>query len=133
MAYTIKQVREWNASLKSKHSKPVAVFVGGTSGIGENAAKKLAQFTDQPTIYIVGRNEAAGTRIVQEMKESNPKGSYEFIRCDASQLHEVDKVFKDLQAREKKIDLLFLTIGGIAFSKKGKKIDPPHNNKNQID
>lgn len=33
----------------------VAVFVGGTNGIGEHALKRFAQHTKSPKIYLVGR------------------------------------------------------------------------------
>ncbi|KAL4735385.1 short-chain dehydrogenases/reductase [Aspergillus similis] len=117
MAYDIRDARKWNSSLREKHINPVAVFVGATSGIGEEAAKCLSYNTDQPTIYIVGRNEAAGARITEAMKAQNPRGSYFFFSADASRLENVDKVCREIQAREKRLDLLFLSTGSIAFFK----------------
>ena len=50
----IDTVRESNA--KGKDLKGlVAVFVGGTGGIGESTAKELFQRTTRPRAYIVGR------------------------------------------------------------------------------
>lgn len=119
MAYNIRDVRNWNSSLRADHSSPVAVFVGATSGIGEEAAKCLSRNTNQPTIYIVGRNEAAGARLTEAMKAQNPNGSYFFFSADISQLGNVDKVCREIRARENKLDLLFLSTGSIAFSKQG--------------
>ncbi|KAF7165179.1 hypothetical protein CNMCM5623_009445 [Aspergillus felis] len=117
MAYTISQVQDWNESLRSRRLKLVALFVGGTSGIGKHAAIRLANVVDQPTIYLVGRNAEAGARIVEELKAGNPNGSYCFIPADVSRLSDVDALCQQLQVREKSLDLLFLSAGALAFSK----------------
>ncbi|KAL4802069.1 short-chain dehydrogenases/reductase [Aspergillus unguis] len=117
MAFRISDARKWNSSLRENLTKPVAVFVGATSGIGEEAALCLARNTDQPTIYIIGRNEAAGARITETMKAQNPSGSYFFFPADVSRLENVDEVCGKIQGRETKLDILFLTTGSIAFSK----------------
>lgn len=121
MAHTLQQIRDWNASLKSKHLELVALFVGGTSGIGKHAAIKLASAIDRPTIYIVGRNEVAGSQVVNELEATNPNGTYAFKPADVSQLRNVDALCHEFECLSKKLDVLFLSSGAIAFSKQGKK------------
>ncbi|KAE8371875.1 hypothetical protein BDV26DRAFT_302375 [Aspergillus bertholletiae] len=128
MAFSLQDARAWNASLKEKRPKMVAVFVGGTSGIGEHAARQLALAIKSPTIYVIGRNEAAGNRIITELKESNPNGSYIFKPSDISDLQSVDTVCNEITAHGAAIDLLFLTAGALGFSKQETKtgIDRNH-------
>lgn len=94
----------------------VAVFVGGTSGIGETTMKQLAKNTVEPRIYFVGRSREAATRIMAELHELNPAGEYHFIQADVSLLHAVDWVCREIQARESVVNLLFLTPGVVSTS-----------------
>ncbi|KAK4666636.1 hypothetical protein QC763_302000 [Podospora pseudopauciseta] len=94
----------------------VAVFVGGTSGIGETTMKQLAKNTVEPRIYLVGRSREAATRIVAELHDLNPAGEYHFIQADVSLLHAVDWVCREIQARESVVNLLFLTPGVVSTS-----------------
>lgn len=119
MVYTLTQAREWNATLKAARPEVTALFVGGTSGIGRSTAVKLAGAVAKPTIYIVGRNEVAGAQVVEQMKAANNNGSYSFIPADVSDLRKVDAVCQDLKSKITALDLLFLTSGGLAFSKQG--------------
>lgn len=120
MARTLAQIRGWNATLKTARSELVALFVGGTGGIGRSTALKLASTIDLPTIYIIGRNEVAGAEVVKELKEANENGLYTFIPADVSHLRNVDEVCQALKSKVRALDLLFLSSGAIAFSKQGK-------------
>ncbi|KAJ6126600.1 short-chain dehydrogenases/reductase [Penicillium sp. IBT 18751x] len=117
MAQTLTQVREWNATLKSARPETVALFVGGTSGIGKHTAIELARAVKKPTIYIIGRNEAAGAQVVEAMKKANPNGSYGFKAVDISNLRNVDEACEELRTCFEGLDLLFLSAGALAFSK----------------
>jgi NADP-dependent 3-hydroxy acid dehydrogenase YdfG len=57
---------------------PTIVCVGGTSGIGEAIARKFTSITSKPNIHIVGRSENAANKIISDLKEVNPNGSYQF-------------------------------------------------------
>lgn len=50
----IETVRESNAQGKQLHDL-VAIFVGGTNGIGASAAKEFFKRTTRPKAYIIGR------------------------------------------------------------------------------
>lgn len=89
----------------------VAVFVGGTSGIGEYALKKFAQHTVRPKIYFIGRSQEAGDRIAQELKALNKEGVYNFVKADTSLIRNVDEVCQDIKDKESSVNLLFLTQG----------------------
>ena len=50
----IADIRESNAKGKQLHDL-VAVFVGGTNGIGESTAKEFFKRSTRPKAYIIGR------------------------------------------------------------------------------
>ncbi|KAH6658940.1 hydrogenase/reductase-like protein [Truncatella angustata] len=92
-------------------AKLIAVFVGGTSGIGETSLKQFAKHAKAPRIYFVGRSDEAAGRIKRELQSLNPDGDYIFVKCDASLLRNVDIVCRDIAAKEEFINLLFLSTG----------------------
>ncbi|KAL2851499.1 hypothetical protein BJY01DRAFT_209121 [Aspergillus pseudoustus] len=120
-AFSLQDVRNWNAALKEKRPKMVALFVGGTSGIGEHAAKRLASAIKLPTIYIIGRSQTARNAVIEDLDRINANGSYMFKHCDISDLGSVDTLCKEIAAQEAAVDLLFLTAGALGFGKQDTK------------
>ncbi|OCK83781.1 NAD(P)-binding protein [Lepidopterella palustris CBS 459.81] len=119
---SLQAVRANNSALKELGPGLVAVFVGGTSGIGESTAREFARNTDSPRVYLVGRNQAEATRITQELQKLNPEGKFHFIKSDLSLLRNVDVACKEIQAKEEKINLLFLSCGYLTM--KGREETP---------
>ncbi|KAI2726291.1 hypothetical protein CBS147332_3178 [Penicillium roqueforti] len=91
----------------------VAVFVGATSGIGEAALKEFARSARSPRAYFIGRSQEAAARITAECRQLNPEGEFPFIKADVSLIRNVDKVCRELQNKEKSINILFLSCGTI--------------------
>lgn len=89
----------------------VALFVGATSGVGEAALKKFAQYATRPRAYFVGRSQEAADRIVAECEALNPAGRYIFRKADVSLIRVVDEVCEEIKAKEQAINLLFLSCG----------------------
>ncbi|KAJ3045694.1 hypothetical protein HDV00_007820 [Rhizophlyctis rosea] len=89
----------------------VAVFVGGTSGIGEYTVKAFVRRVSEPRLYLLGRSQEAADRIISECKVINPKGEYFFLKVDASLIRSVDEVSKEIVAREKYVNLVVLSTG----------------------
>lgn len=94
-----------------------AVFVGGTSGVGEYTLKALTKYVPTPRIYLIGRSQDAADRIIKECQALRPNGHYEFMQADVSSLKSVDAVCTQIKDRVKGINLLFLTQGTMAFGK----------------
>ncbi|KAJ6185288.1 hypothetical protein N7519_006589 [Penicillium mononematosum] len=107
----LQAVRVNNARLKDYGSNLVGVFVGGTSGIGEATARAFASNTLASRIYLIGRNEAQASKIIEELRQVNPDGQVNFIKCDASRLRNVDEACRTIQEKEEKVNLLFLSSG----------------------
>ncbi|KAJ4257652.1 hypothetical protein NW757_003276 [Fusarium falciforme] len=87
----------------------VAVFVGGTSGIGEAAVKGFARWAIGATAYIVGRNAASAATTLATCRELSPSSTFEFIQQDIVLLRDVDRVCSHIGQTESKVDLLYMT------------------------
>lgn len=121
MAPNISSIIEKNvqySKLAAAAIKPVAVFVGATSGLGEHTAYAFAKYTHKPTIYIVGRNPEAGARVLKKLQEINPdpESKYYFLRHDVTLISEADKLSKEISANESKVNLLFISSGFLTMN-----------------
>ncbi|KAJ7513064.1 NAD(P)-binding protein [Mycena galericulata] len=111
-------VRAANASFAPSYL-PVAVFVGGTSGIGRATAEAFARYTNgNAHIILVGRNATAAAEILASFPKpqvpSSGTGSgwkHEFVECDASLLRNVHTTVAALLARLPRINFLALSAG----------------------
>ncbi|KAF1348457.1 putative short-chain dehydrogenases/reductase [Delphinella strobiligena] len=108
-------VRKSNSSLRSTVPRLVALFVGGTSGIGRSTLRQLALNADAPTAYIVGRSETKAKPLLTELGQINPRGSFNFIEADVSLMSNVDKACESIKKRETALNLLFMTPGGLSL------------------
>ncbi|KAF5094121.1 hypothetical protein D0Z00_003696 [Geotrichum galactomycetum] len=103
-------------TLSTAANPTVGVFVGATSGIGENTAYAFAKYTPYPRIYIVGRNVDAGNRIVAKLQTINPNTQATFHRHDMTLISQADAFSQTVLEQEKKVNLLFLSPGFLALS-----------------
>ncbi|KAK6380099.1 hypothetical protein LTS17_005287 [Exophiala oligosperma] len=94
----------------------VAVFVGGTSGVGEYTVKKFASRVTNSRVYIVGRSQEAAERILDECGKLGPSSKYEFIKADVSLMKVVDQVCTQIKSKESAVNILFQTQGSMAFT-----------------
>ncbi|KII87967.1 hypothetical protein PLICRDRAFT_111764 [Plicaturopsis crispa FD-325 SS-3] len=96
--------------------RPVALFIGGTSGIGQGAVEAFARSTKgNAHIIICGRNRAAADSIVA----SFPKpvdATHEFVQCDVSLMRNVHATTESLLARLPKLNYLFISTGILTMS-----------------
>ena len=97
----------------------VAVVIGASSGIGEATLKQFAKHARQPRAYFVGRSQDAGDRIIAECKALNPEGEFIYLKADVSLIRVVDGVCEDIKAKEKAINILFLSAGVAVFDRRG--------------
>ncbi|KAK9243327.1 hypothetical protein V1506DRAFT_508583 [Lipomyces tetrasporus] len=49
----------------------VAVFVGGTSGIGQGTLKQLAKYATAPKVYVVGRSKSSAAPLLRELEKTS--------------------------------------------------------------
>jgi NAD(P)-dependent dehydrogenase (short-subunit alcohol dehydrogenase family) len=111
----IKDVRVSNADFKASKPSVVAVFVGATSGIGLATVKHLAAAAVKPTIYILGRSKSSASPLLDELAKINPQATVNFIETEISLIKNIDKACEEIVSKEKKVDLLFLSPGGVSL------------------
>ncbi|CCM05845.1 uncharacterized protein FIBRA_08081 [Fibroporia radiculosa] len=92
---------------------PVAVFVGGTSGIGQAVAEAFARYTKgNAHIIICGRNKSAADKIIASFPQATaPEAKHEFVECDATLMKNVFLTTSALLARLPKLNYLVLSPG----------------------
>lgn len=118
MAPPLSTVKTSNLSRVPSSYAPVAVFVGGTSGIGQGMAEALAAMTKGKTsIVLVGRNKSAAESIIASFPPNSEGSSYDFVACDVTLMRNVVAASKEILAKHAKINYLILTPG--FFSTKG--------------
>ena len=110
------QVSQANAGIANLPKGVVAVFIGATSGIGQQTLKHFAQYAPSPRIYSVARSSAAvsHTSFLDSLPSSN-ESPPTIITADISLVAEVAKVVEAIRAKETKVDLLFMSPGFLAF------------------
>jgi short-subunit dehydrogenase len=67
--------------------------------------------TVEPKVYLVGRNEAQASAIIEELKKINPGGTSKFIKSDLTLLKNVDAACEEIRSQEEKVNLLCLSQG----------------------
>ena len=92
---------------------PIAVFVGGTSGIGRACAEAFARYTQgNAHIVIVGRNKSAADEIIASFpKPTKPGAKHEFVSCDVFLMRNIQATTTSLRERLPKINFLMLSPG----------------------
>ena len=83
------------------------------------------QNTISPKVYIVGRSASAAERIIEECKAINKDGKIEFLQANVTELAEVDRVCKEIEKKESKINLIVQTQGNLTLAGRiGKSYTP---------
>ncbi|KAJ7288694.1 hypothetical protein C8J57DRAFT_1116253 [Mycena rebaudengoi] len=105
------------------HYVPVAVFAGGTSGIGQEMAELLARQTQGKVhIILIGRNKAAAHKIFARFPTPCTTAvdgivwKREFVYCDASSMAAVGDTCAALRSRLSHINFLVMTAGGSSLT-----------------
>lgn len=121
----INQVR-WIIDEHYKGRPLVAVFVGGTQGIGRYAIEALADlYSKQPDtplrVYILGRNKSSADQVLETCREKCAHGEFIFIQANnLALMQDVDATSAGLSRLERekenpRIDLLVETQAQILF------------------
>ncbi|TFK38846.1 hypothetical protein BDQ12DRAFT_604984 [Crucibulum laeve] len=110
-------VRAANAAYSPSYP-PTAIFVGGTSGIGQAMAEAFGNYTKgNGRIIIIGRNRASAEAILSKLPPSKiPGAPHEFVQCDLTLMRNVEKATKDLLARVPKVNYLVMSPGIMTMS-----------------
>ncbi|KAG5638299.1 hypothetical protein H0H81_000824 [Sphagnurus paluster] len=116
--YALAAARAANAAFIPAY-KPVAIFVGGTAGIGQGLVEAFSRHTKgNAHIVIVGRNRAAADTIIAALPRPSDNAQYthEFVQCDVTLMKNVESVTKELLTRLPKINFLFMSPGFMSLN-----------------
>lgn len=118
VSYT--EIQASNALINDATAPRVAVFVGGTSGIGQLTIKALVATGASVRIYLVGRksSEERSLAFIQELRATNPKAEIIWTEGEISLLAETKRVCDAIKRKEARVDLLFLTAGYAPFGRR---------------
>lgn len=120
-----KEIRASNALINDSNAPRVAVFVGGTSGIGEITIRALVATGVSVRIYLVGRKSAEERMhaFILELQAINPKSEVIWTEGEISLLAETKRVCQIIKSKELSVDLLFLTAGYAPFGTRQETIE----------
>jgi NAD(P)-dependent dehydrogenase (short-subunit alcohol dehydrogenase family) len=90
-----------NAAAGSLAGRRAVVF-GGTQGIGKALALRLAK--GGAGVTIVGRNEKAGSEVIEALKEAGPSGAHTFIKADLSLMRNAHAAAEELITASPRLD-----------------------------
>ncbi|KAI1742432.1 hypothetical protein F4680DRAFT_445995 [Xylaria scruposa] len=112
-----KEIQASNALINDATAPRVAVFVGGTSGIGKFTISALVATGVSTRIYLVGRSssEQRMRAFIQELHAVNPKAEVIWTEGEIALLAETRRVCEIIKSKESRLDLLFLSAGYAPF------------------
>jgi retinol dehydrogenase 12 len=99
------------ATLPTVMQGKVVVITGGTSGIGQVAAEKLAAMGAR--VVLVARNKARGEQTLARLRSAAPATAHSVHYADLSRLSEMKRVGAQIAAAEPHIDLLINNAGAM--------------------
>ncbi|KAI0454654.1 hypothetical protein F5B21DRAFT_229881 [Xylaria acuta] len=115
-----KYIQASNALINDATAPRVAVFVGGTSGIGKLTMRALVATGASARIYLVGRrsSEERMRALIQELHAINPKAEVIWAEGEVALLAETRRVCETIKSKESHVDLLFLSAGYAPFGER---------------
>jgi len=93
----------------------VVVITGGTSGIGEVAAQRLANMGAR--IVLVARDKTRGDATMTRLRNGNPSVPHSIYYGDLSRISEMKRLTTEIAAAEPRIDVLINNAGAMFGSR----------------
>lgn len=111
------EIKVSNALITELTVPRIAVFVGGTSGIGKSTIKALVATGISIRIYLIGRKSSSERTqtLIQELQALNSKAEIIWTEGEVSLLADAKRVCGVIAKKESRLDLLFLTTGYAPF------------------
>jgi short-subunit dehydrogenase len=91
------------------------VITGGTSGIGEIAAERLAQMGAR--IVLIARDKSRGEGTLARLHERAPGLGHAVHYADLTRIPEMKRVAADIASQEPRIDVLINNAGAMFSSR----------------
>lgn len=112
-----KDIRASNALINGATAPRVAVFVGGTSGIGQLTVKALVATGTSVRIYLIGRQSSAERMrtFIEQLHTINPDAEVIWTEGQIALLADTKRICDVIKSKESRVDLLFLSAGYAPF------------------
>ncbi len=94
--------------------KKTVLITGATSGLGKEAAFKIAE--KGYNIILTGRDNAKGQKVLEELKVKSPNNIYQYYSIDFSSISAIKEGAELIKKEVNHIDVLLNNVGGV-FSK----------------
>ncbi|KAJ5784791.1 NAD(P)-binding protein [Penicillium pulvis] len=122
---TYKEIQASNALISESTAPRIAIFVGGTSGIGKITIKALVATGTSIRIYFIGRKCSSERThaFIQELQAINPRAEIIWTEGEVSLLAETKRVCEVIAKKESRLDLLFITTGYAPFGARMETIE----------
>lgn len=106
-------IKNANSLINDSNGPRVAVFAGGTSGIGKFTITELVKTGTSITIYLIGRKRSAERmqEFIAGLHIINAKARVIWTEGDISLLSDTKRVCEIIKANESRVDLAFLSAG----------------------
>jgi NAD(P)-dependent dehydrogenase (short-subunit alcohol dehydrogenase family) len=101
--------------LTTKMDAKTVVITGGTSGIGQVAAEKLAAMGAR--IVLIARDQVRGDQTLARLRQAGPGVAHSLHLADLSRLSEMKRVARAIAAAEPRIDVLINNAGALFGSR----------------
>jgi short-subunit dehydrogenase len=111
---TERQSAKWRGSVFMKGK--TVVVTGGTSGIGEVAAEKLAEMGAR--IVLVARDRSRGEGTLARLREKAPGLAHTVHYADLMRISEMKRVAAEVAEAEPRIDVLVNNAGAMFSTRK---------------
>ena len=117
-----KDILAANALIDDSNAPKVAVFAGGTAGLGKLTIRALVDTGISIKIYMAGRksSEEPSKALIKELQAINSKAEIIWTEADISLLQDTKRICEEIKKKESHVDLLFLSAGYAPF--KGREV-----------
>jgi NAD(P)-dependent dehydrogenase (short-subunit alcohol dehydrogenase family) len=102
------------------HSNPIVLITGGTGGIGQAIAVRMAKLG--ATTVIVGRDKGRGQAAIADIQAQSGGGRVELMLADLSSQRDIRLLAAEFMSRHARLDVLINNVGGL-YGKRRETVD----------
>ncbi|KAJ5664643.1 NAD(P)-binding protein [Penicillium macrosclerotiorum] len=108
------EVKASNARITEDTAPRIAVFSGGTDGIGKATLARLVATNVAVKVYVMGRNGEKHQPALDMIRRSNKQAKIIWLEGQLSLLAEIKRMCDEIKANETQIDVLYMSPGFIS-------------------
>lgn len=112
---SLAEVRDSNKKITDANTPRVAVFIGGTAGIGKAALMELVSCGFPVKVYLIGRDGPKQQSFLDNLRALNKGAEIIFLEGQISLLAEAKRLSNEILKREPSVNLLLLSAGFLPF------------------